>query len=422
MTPDTLEAWLERIEGLHPSEIDLGLERVGRVAHALGVDCPDARVITVGGTNGKGSVCALLEAVLSAGGHRVGLYTSPHLLRFNERIRIGGREADDAAIRAAFERVEAARGDTSLTYFEFGTLAAFDLFARAGADTWVLEVGLGGRLDATNVVDADVAVVTSVGIDHAEWLGEDRDAIGREKAGIARADCPLVVGDRNPPDGLLRSAGEIGAAPVCIGRDFEVSVDGEKWTWEGAGSSLPALPMPAMVGGYQLRNAGVALAALECAGLGFERTAVEQALQTVRVPGRFEVRVGPVETILDVAHNPDAAAMLAAALDARPCAGRTIAVIGMYADKDADAVVDHLADRVDAWCAAGLAGARARSADAMAEVVTRHGLILWARDEDPERAWRSAHARAADGDRIIVLGSFATVAAVAARCLEPAGG
>jgi dihydrofolate synthase/folylpolyglutamate synthase len=414
-----LSSWLERIEGLHPSEIDLGLERVGRVARALDVDRPDARVITVGGTNGKGSVCALLESMLSVAGHRVALYTSPHLVRFNERIRIDGHEADDGSICEAFDRVEAARGDTSLTYFEFGTLAALDLFARAGTDTWILEVGLGGRLDATNVIDADVAVVTSVGIDHVEWLGDDRDAVGREKAGIARAGRPLVVGDRSPPDGLLRSAAEIGAVLVCIGRDFEVSVDGDQWAWQGSGSRLPALPMPAMTGGYQLRNAGVALAALECAGLGVERAAVEQALQTVRVPGRFEVRSGPVETILDVAHNPDAAAMLAAALDARPCAGRTIAVIGMYADKDADAVVDHLADRVDAWCTTGLSGPRGRSADAMAEVVSRHGLLLWARDDDPQAAWRSAHARAADGDRIIVLGSFATVAAVAARCPDP---
>jgi len=419
MSPDTLAGWLERIEGLHPREIDLGLERVGRVASALGVNRPGARVITVGGTNGKGSVCALLEAVLSAAGHRVGLYTSPHLSRFNERMRIDGREADDASICGALERVEAARGETSLTYFEFGTLAAFDLFTRAELDVWLLEVGLGGRLDATNVIDADVAVVTSVGIDHAEWLGEDRDAIGREKAGIARSGRPLIVGDRDPPGGLLHSVAQAGAMPVLVGRDFDVGVDGETWWWRGARASLTALPMPAMTGGYQLRNAGVALAVLECAGLGFDRVGIEQALETVRVPGRFEVRAGPVETILDVAHNPDAAAMLATALAARPCTGRTIAVIGMYADKDADAVVDRLREHIDGWCVAGLAGTRGRPADAMAEVVTRRGLAVWERDDDPEAAWHSARALAADGDRIIVLGSFATVAAVADRCFPP---
>lgn len=414
MNTDTLDAWLARIERLHPSEIDLGLERVGTVAHTLGVAAPTARVITVSGTNGKGSVCALLEAILSAEGHRVGLYTSPHVARFNERIRIAGVEAGDVEICAALDRVEAARGDISLTFFEFTTLAAFDLFARAGATIWVVEVGLGGRLDATNVIDADVAVVTSVGIDHVEWLGEDRDAVGREKAGIARPGRPLIVGDRIPPAGLLRSAEEIGAGLVRIGDDFDVTVTRTSWDWLSPRGSHSELPMPVMVGGYQVQNAAVALAALQWAGLDVRRSSIDAALQTVRVPGRFEVRAGEVETILDVAHNPDAAAMLAEALRERPCAGRTIAVIAMYKDKDADGVVDRLAAEVDGWCVSGLPGPRGQTPDAMAGVIEHRALPLWTRSERPDLAWQSARARAAAGDRIVVLGSFATVASVSA--------
>lgn len=418
MKPELLEDWLERIEALHPNEIDLGLDRVGVVARSLAVAEPDARVITVAGTNGKGSVCALLESVLLAAGHSVGLYTSPHLLRFGERIRINGREADDAAICAAFERVEAARGDTSLTYFEYGTLAAFDLFARAGVDIWVLEVGLGGRLDATNVVDADVAVVTSVGTDHAEWLGADRDAVGREKAGIARKGRPLVIGDPDPPRGLLDAAREHGAVTIAIGIRFDFERAGDGWHWLGHGRRLRDLPLPALIGGYQVRNASVALAALEQAGLSCERPAIEQALRTVRVPGRFEIRPGEVETILDVAHNPDAASVLAEALELRPCAGRTIAVIGMYADKDAEGVVSRLSSQVDAWCVAALPGPRGRGAGAMARVVQDLGLAMMATADDPLSAWQLARGGAGRGDRIVVLGSFATVAAVAGDRLD----
>lgn len=413
MSSRTLAEWLERIEGLHPTAIDLGLERVATVAARLGVDAPRARVITVAGTNGKGSVCGLLEAMLGGAEYPAGVYTSPHLLRFNERIRIAGREAADGAICAAFERVEAALGDTTLTYFEFGTLAAFDLFARAGADPWVLEVGLGGRLDATNVVDPNVAVVTSVGLDHVEWLGADRDRIGREKAGIARRARPLVIGDPEPPAGLLEVAGEIGAVAARLGDDFDYTRAGERWDWVGPGVALAGLPMPALAGGYQVRNAATALAALHACGLELPRSAIEAGLRAAVVPGRFQVHAGPVETILDVAHNPDAAALLAATLRERPCPGRTLAVIAMYGDKDAEGVIARLAPAVDGWCVAGLRGPRAREAGTLARIIEAHGLDLWLQAPDPETAWRDARRLAAAGDRLVVLGSFATVAAVA---------
>ncbi|MDX1609752.1 MAG: bifunctional tetrahydrofolate synthase/dihydrofolate synthase, partial [Halofilum sp. (in: g-proteobacteria)] len=396
-----------------PTAIDLGLERVAAVAARLGVTVPRARVITVAGTNGKGSVCGLLEAMLRAAGYPAGVYTSPHLLRFNERIRIAGREADDPDLCAAFERVEAARGDTTLTYFEFGTLAAFDLFNRAGADPWVLEVGLGGRLDATNAVDADVAVVTSVGLDHVEWLGADRDRIGREKAGIGRRARPLVVGDPEPPAGLLEAATELGAVVGRLGDDFDYTLAGDRWDWVGPDAALAGLPLPALAGGYQVRNAATALAALRGCGLDLPRAAIEAGLSAAVVPGRFQVHAGAVETILDVAHNPDAAAMLAVTLHERPCAGRTLAVIAMYGDKDAAGVIARLAPAVDGWCVAGLAGPRAREADTLARIVEAHGLDLWLQAPDPVRAWRDARGLARPGDRLVVLGSFATVAAVA---------
>lgn len=411
---NSLAQWLKRIERLHPTEVDLGLDRVGRVARALGITRPAARVITVAGTNGKGSVCCLLESILAAAGHRVGLYTSPHLQRFNERIRMGGIEADDDAICAAFERVEQARGSTSLTYFEFGTLAALDLFTRAQTEVWVLEVGLGGRLDATNVIDADIAVVTSIGVDHVEWLGGDRDAVGREKAGIARRNRPIVIGDAAPPEGLLMAIESEGAEPVRIGEAFDYTVEEEGWDWVGPDGGHAALPLPALAGGYQVRNAATALAALYQAGIACDRHAIEDGLRGANVPGRFQVFAGPVETILDIAHNPDAAAMLAVTLRERPCRGRTLMVIGMFADKDAGGVIERLADIADGWCVAGLPGARGLDSAALAEIVRRLDLDLWLEAPEPLMAWREARELAVPGDRIVVLGSFVTVAQVAA--------
>lgn len=413
MRADALADWLEWLERLHPRAIDLGLERVGRVARALGVDRPRVPVLTVAGTNGKGSVCAMLEAILAAEGVRVGVYTSPHLRRFNERVRIAGEHATDGALCEAFARVERARAETSLTAFEFATLAALDLFARAGVDCLVLEVGLGGRLDATNIVDPDVAIVTSVGLDHAEWLGSDLDAIAREKAGIARAGRPLVCGEAAPPAGLLEAAAALGARVVRPGAGFGFAraADGT-WRWRSADAAWEALPPPALEGGYQVGNAATALAALVAAGYRPARDALAAGLRGARVPGRFEVRAGAVETVLDVAHNPAAAAMLGATLAARPCRGRTLAVLAMYADKDAAGVVATLSAVIDAWLVAGLPGPRGRPAGELERTVSAAGATVVHAAAEPLAAYHRARALARPGDRIVVAGSFAAVAAI----------
>jgi dihydrofolate synthase/folylpolyglutamate synthase len=422
----TLDEWLTRLERLHPQEIDLGLERVGEVAAALDVCTPDARVITVAGTNGKGSVCQFLASILEAAGHRVGLYTSPHLDRFNERIRIDGVEADDASLLAAFARVEHARGDVSLTFFEFTTLAALDLFAAAGVDFIVLEVGLGGRLDATNVIDADVAVVTSVALDHAEWLGSDVDAIAREKAGVARPGRPLIIGETQPTAGLLATAGEIGADCRRAGVDFEQRQYGDGWQWRRGAMAPVDLPLPALGGGYQLDNAATALAALDVLGIDVAAGVVAEGLSRTRIAGRFERHAlttgdSSLEVILDVAHNPAAAASLAQSIGSLNDA-RTLAVIGLYADKDIDGVVAALADVVDGWFPASLPeprGALGERVAAAIRQVTRMPIETAA--ADPVAAFEAARATAGPGERIVVLGSFATVAPVRALLLEDAG-
>ena len=347
--PESLTDWLARLEQLHPSTIELGLERVRRVKDALGL-APAFPLIMVGGTNGKGSTCAYLEAILGAAGYRTGLYTSPHLLRYNERVRIAGREASDAELVAAFERVDAARGDTSLTYFEFGTLGAMVQFIAAGVDVAILEVGLGGRLDAVNVFDADVAVVTSVDLDHMDYLGDTREKIGFEKAGIYRGRRPAICADPAPPDSLLEHARRIGADLRCVGRDFFALREGDRWTYRGPALVWQDLPLPAMAGAYQLRNAAGALAALEAVRgrLPVSEAAIRQGLRAAQVPGRFQRIARAPEVILDVAHNPEAARALAATLREQPVTGRTLAVVGMLADKDAAAVFAALRGEVDA--------------------------------------------------------------------------
>ena len=364
MTQTTLADWLAWIERLHPSSIDLGLERTARVAQRLGVQDPGVPVFTVAGTNGKGSVCALLEAVMQAQGLRVGCYTSPHLERYNERVRVAGEHASDAALCAAFAEVEAARGQIPLTYFEFATLATLVHFARADVDALVLEVGLGGRLDATNVIDADVAVVTSVALDHAEWLGNDLAQIAYEKAGVARAGRPLVCGMRTPAPGLLEAVQALDAAPVVRGVDFDAqpgAPGAETWDWWGLGQQRPALPLPALVGGYQLDNAATAFAALAAYAWLPPVQVLATGLRSASIPARFEChRSDGVEVIFDVAHNPAAAAVLAATLSARPCSGRTYAVVGIYRDKDAGGVAGALAPAVDEWYAVTLTGERGR--------------------------------------------------------------
>ncbi len=417
MQPDaaqSLAGWLARLERLHPATIDLGLERVRRVADALKCQ-PACPILIVGGTNGKGSTCAVLEAILMAAGYRTGLYTSPHLLRYNERVRVDGAEASDADLVCAFEAVDAARGDTSLTYFEFGTLAAMLHFMQAGVDVAILEVGLGGRLDAVNLWDADAAIVTSVDLDHQAYLGDTREAIGFEKAGIFRAARPAVCADPAPPQSLLAHARAIGADLMCLGREFDYARNESGWRWQGQHAAWPDLPLPAMAGAYQLRNAAGALAML--AGLSerlpVDATAIRRGLQRARVAGRFQTLDTLPDVIVDVAHNPEAARALASALDEHPVAGRTLAVVGMLADKDAAGVIDALKNSVDAWWVCTPDSPRAQSAARLAEAIRAclpgADVTLCSRPADALDAARSA---AREGDRIVAFGSFTTVAAV----------
>jgi dihydrofolate synthase/folylpolyglutamate synthase len=410
----SLEAWLARLEQLHPSTIELGLERVRRVKDALGL-APAFPLLIVGGTNGKGSTCAYLEAILGAAGYKTGLYTSPHLLRYNERVRIAGREASDAELVAAFEKIDAARGDVSLTYFEFGTLGAMQQFIDAGVDVAILEVGLGGRLDAVNVFDADVAIVTSVDLDHMDYLGDTREQIGFEKAGIYRGGRPAICADPAPPASLLEYARHIGADLRCVDQDFSAQREDGQWSYRGPESSWPALPLPAMAGAYQLRNAAAALAALEAVQdrLPLGETAIRQGLAAARVPGRFQRIAQAPDVILDVAHNPEAARALAATLCEQPVAGRTLAVVGMLADKDAAGVFAALSDAVDAWWTCTPDSPRALDAAALAAVLRTHaGSAPVSVQPDVNRALAEARSVAREGDRILVFGSFYTVAAV----------
>ncbi|TDR54861.1 dihydrofolate synthase/folylpolyglutamate synthase [Halomonas ventosae] len=407
--PDTLPAWLARLEAAHPVGIDLGLERVAEVARRMGLlDAPLCdRVITVAGTNGKGSTVAMLEALARAHGLSTAAYTSPHLLRYNERLRLDGQEADDATLIAGFEAVEAARLEgepVSLTYFEVGTLGALWAIARGQMDLAILEVGLGGRLDAVNVIDPDVAVITTVAQDHAAFLGTDLQGIGREKAGILRAGRPAVLGSTTLPDSVRQVASELGAAVHALDEAFRREGEGAGWAFRGP-QSITDLPDP----GLPLDNAATALQALILAGLDLEEAACRRALAGVELPGRMQW-LG--QWCLDVGHNPHAAGYLAQRLEARPCQGRTVGLLGMLADKDADGVIAALSPVVDAWVPVSLAGERARTADDLAERLARHGGAVWHRGSTPVEAADWLAARLAPEDRVLVCGSFFTVAEV----------
>ncbi len=400
-------AW---IETLHPRKIELGLERVHAVLDRLRLRHPGYRVLTVTGTNGKGSTVAMLEACLRAAGYRVGTYTSPHLIKYNERVRVDGVDAADDALCAAFERIEAARGGTPLTYFEFGTLAAFDQFARANIDVALLEVGLGGRLDAVNAVDADVAVITSVGIDHTQWLGNTRAAIGREKAGIFRKDRPAICADPDPPASIAEVARETGARLYQRDRDFSVERTASGWTWR-AGSILRAgLPAPALRGDYQLDNAAGALMALDMLKdiLPLSQAHIREGLLAASPRGRFQVLPGLPVRVLDVAHNPDAVQRLAQTLRQQAVTGRTLAVFGMLRDKDIAGVARSMRDLVDVWYVTSL-GATERGAtagevtQAIAQAGTDKPVLAF---NDARAAYAAARRDAGTADRIVVFGSF----------------
>jgi len=416
-----LDDWLARIERLHPRTIDLSLDRVRAVGGRLGLGfgCP---VIIVGGTNGKGSTCAMLESILRAAGYRTGLYTSPHLLRFNERARIAGEAAGDEALIEQFEAVEAARGDTPLTYFEFTTLAILRLFQEVRLDAVVLEVGLGGRLDATNLVDADCAVVTSVDLDHMDYLGPTREHIGFEKAHIFRRGRPAICADPQPPQSLLDVARELGADLWQFGRDFNCQGDRQQWAYGGRSVRRAGLPYPALRGANQLLNASGALAALESLAprLPVSQQAVRQGLLGVELAGRFQVLPGRPTVILDVAHNPHAAAVLAANLDNMGFHPRTLAVLGMLRDKDAAGVIDKVADRVDRWYLGGTAGPRGLPGQALAGILRqRRPAAAFDSFDDVASAFAAARGAAAADDRIVVFGSFLTVADVMRAQRQP---
>jgi dihydrofolate synthase/folylpolyglutamate synthase len=411
--PRTLPDWLDYIERQHPKSIDMGLERVREVAQRLGLKRPARKVITIGGTNGKGSTVAFIEAIARAAGWRVGAYTSPHLLRYNERVRIDGVDADDAALVAGFEAIEAARGDTLLTYFEYGTLAALWLFERARLDLAILEVGLGGRLDATNLVDADVAVVTTVDLDHQDYLGDEREAIGFEKAGIARAWKPLVLGEDDPPASVLRHAYAIGASAVRAGCDFFFErVDAGHWAWREVGYRIE-LPTPKLAAPAQLRNAATAIAALRALG-NVPKAAIATGVASAHVPGRLQrFERGGVEILVDVGHNPQAARELAAWLQASPATGRTHAVFAALGDKDVAGVVAALAGEVTQWHLAGLeaVGPRGIGVEAFAQRLAGTAAASGGRHADVAAAIDAAVAAARPGDRVLVFGSFHTAAA-----------
>jgi len=427
----TLVEWLTLQESVHPRSIDMGLERVSRVAAALGVAAPAYPVITVAGTNGKGSVAVHLEALLGVLGARTGLFISPHLTRYNERIRIAGSEVGDSELIAAFERIEDARAATTLTFFEYNTLAALLIFARAAVDIAVLEVGLGGRLDATNLVDADVAVLASVGFDHRDWLGDTLEQIGAEKAGIFRAGRPAVLGTPEMPASVYQAIGRLGARPVVAEREFRWQVGARSWDYHGLALSLHSLPPSALSGAIQYRNAATAIAAVEAlrqaegaraavarlAGrlAPLDERVAAAALGRVRLAGRFQVIPGEVEWILDIAHNEPAARVLAAQLRERAlpqsgpdAAGRTFAVIGVLADKDAAAIGTALAPVIDHWILCTLEGARGMSATQLAARLAPPAAPVELADSVPAGCER-ARGLARRGDRVVVCGSVYTV-------------
>jgi len=415
MKQRTLGEWLAYLEQLHPSAIDMGLERSQQVLARLALGELAPRVVTVTGTNGKGSTCAFVASLLRAQGLRVGVYSSPHLLRYNERVLIDGQEASDAQLCEAFAAVEAARGDISLTYFEMGTLAAFWLFHRSGLDAVVLEVGLGGRLDTVNVVDADLALVTSIGVDHVDYLGDTRELVAFEKAGIFRQGKPALCGDLDPPQPLLDKALELAAPLFLRGRDFDLASAESGWHWRGTTAEgvqvelrdLPLLDLP-------MENATLALQAYLLMGLPWDAGQIRQALLDTRITGRLDRRMvnwqgKRIELLLDVGHNPHAAEYLARRLSAQPLKGRRLAVFGLLADKDLGGVLEPLQGLVDEWAVAPLQTPRSRPAAELAGALTNLGVAVKSY-ASVDAALEGQCAQATADDQILLFGSFFCVA------------
>jgi dihydrofolate synthase/folylpolyglutamate synthase len=407
---NTLDEWLPWLETLSPREIVLGLERVQAVLEVLKLPRPDL-VINVAGTNGKGSSVAMLEAILSNAGRKTGCYTSPHVMRYNERIRIARQPADDALIIQSLERVQAARGDVPLTFFEFGTLAALVAFADAGADTLILEVGMGGRLDAVNAIEPDACLITNIALDHTAWLGSDRESIAREKAGIMRPAKPVVFGSPDCPRAIDSCASELAAHLRKADVDFSYRSESavtSGWTWVGRDRTLSGLARPALAGEVQLQNASAVLALLEAADLQDLLTSanINAAFGALSLDGRFQVIGSQPTFVLDVAHNPAAAKELSDSLAQLPARGQTTAIIGMFADKDVEGVVAALSATVDTWIAVTVPGSRAATATDLAQrianVEQRSCLII----NDIEEALSRVVERSAPDDLVLVTGSF----------------
>ena len=415
----TLQDWLDRIEHLHPVSIDMGLDRVQRVALSMGLSLT-VPVITVAGTNGKGSTCAMLEAILSQAGYKVGLYTSPHLVNFQERCRLQEESVSEDLLVKAFDEVERHRGENTLTYFEFSTLAILWIFSQSALDVVVLEVGLGGRLDAVNVVDADCCVITSVDLDHMDYLGADRESIGLEKAGIMRSGRPVVISDPLPPQSVLEYAQTIGADVWQLGKDFNFSGDPQQWAWRGRGSAYSGLAYPVLRGANQLLNASGVLAALTSLRsiIPVTAQAVRNGLAMVELPGRFQIFPGQPQLVLDVAHNPHAVAALTENLDAMGFFPRTHAVLGAMADKDLAAIIKRIGILVDDWYFCDLPTPRAASAQTLKQLWLQTPQAPQQKAQmfpDPCLALDAALAQASPTDRIVVFGSFYTVGAILAK-------
>jgi dihydrofolate synthase/folylpolyglutamate synthase len=408
-----LAEWLVRLETLSPTDIDLGLERVERVLDRMALARPNT-VFHIAGTNGKGSSVAMLETLLRQTGTRVGSYTSPHINRYNERIRVDGSEATDEQIVAAFERVEAHRDGEALTYFEYGTLAALVVFADASVDTALLEVGMGGRLDAVNAIDADAGLITNIALDHCDWLGNDIESIALEKAGIMRKDKPVIFGSRGVPLAILRQADRIDADLILAGRDYDWSRDGDHWSWQGKAYQLKGLGLPALPGEHQIGNAAGVIALLEAAGCAelLREDIVSESLSQLSLDGRMQRMSLQADWLLDVAHNSAAATALADTLRAEPHGGRTIAVIGMLDDKDIEGVVLPLREQIDHWIAVTADSPRAIDAGELARRIANATNAACLAADSVESAIGRALELAGDDDQILVTGSFYLVGPV----------
>ncbi len=420
--PETLNEWLERIEACHPSDIELGLERVRDVAARLELDFSRSKVVTIAGTNGKGSTQTFLDCMLREAGYSTGCYSSPHFLRYNERVRISGAEVSDAMLCDAFTAVEAARGEIPLTYFEYGTLAALRIFSQQAPDFVLLEVGLGGRLDAVNIVDPQVAVLTTVALDHTDWLGDTRELIGREKAGIFRANTPAVCGDPEPPETVAQVADQLGARLYQVGDSFTYLEQAQGWHWQGRDPQgeiveLHYLPLP----GLPLPNAATALQVLHLLLDAPSRSSIESALRSAAMTGRMQrLMLGDTECILDVAHNPQAAQYIAGRLAKSPPAGRQHVLLGMLNDKDVDGVLKALQPVGQCWHFASLGGPRGQSGESLAQRMR----VLDPRAQceaysDVASALVAVRQQLSAGDRLLIAGSFFTVSEALAQLELP---